>query len=84
MLNNRCLGVCRGQAPGITLQVPMGTRVYALGDQCPTKVSLLAEPAVAITLAPSDFAQWGKACPRSTMHNDSLTRPNRMDLLEQR
>ncbi|EGH45797.1 hypothetical protein PSYPI_27199 [Pseudomonas syringae pv. pisi str. 1704B] len=33
MLNNRFLGVFRGQAPGITLKLPMDTRIDAPGDQ---------------------------------------------------
>ena len=32
-LNNRSLGVFRGQAPGIALQLPMGTRIDAASDQ---------------------------------------------------
>ena len=33
MLNNRFLGVCRGQAPGITLQLSMDRRIDLPGDQ---------------------------------------------------
>jgi hypothetical protein len=35
----RFLGVFRGQAPGITLQLRMDTRVNAPGDQCPRNIS---------------------------------------------
>ena len=39
MLNNRFLGVCRGQAPGITLQLPKDTRIGAPDDQCPRGIT---------------------------------------------
>ena len=39
MRNNRFLGVFRGQAPGITLQLPMDTRVNAPGDKCPRNIT---------------------------------------------
>jgi hypothetical protein len=39
MLNNRFLGVFRGQAPGITLQLPMDTRIDAPSDQCPRNIT---------------------------------------------
>lgn len=39
MLNNRFLGVFRSQAPGITLQLPMDTRINAPGDQCPRNIT---------------------------------------------
>jgi hypothetical protein len=39
MLNNRFLGVLRGQAPGITLQLPMDTRINAPGDLCPRNIT---------------------------------------------
>jgi hypothetical protein len=39
MLNNRFLGVFRDQAPSITLQLPMDTRIDAPGDQCPRNIT---------------------------------------------
>jgi hypothetical protein len=40
MLNHRFLGVFRGQAPGITPQLPMDTRIDAPGDQRPRNITL--------------------------------------------
>ena len=39
MLNNRFIGVFRGLAPGITLQLPMDTRIDAPGDQRPYNIT---------------------------------------------
>lgn len=39
VLNNRFFGVFRGQAPGITLQLPMNTLIDAPGDQCPRNIT---------------------------------------------
>jgi allophanate hydrolase subunit 1 len=39
MLNNCFLGVFRGQAPGITLLLPMDTRIDAPSDQCPRNIT---------------------------------------------
>ena len=39
MLNKRFLGVFSGQAPGITLQLPMDTRINAPGDHCPRNIT---------------------------------------------
>jgi len=39
MLNNRCLGVYRGQAPGITLQLPMDTQIDTPSDECPGNIT---------------------------------------------
>jgi hypothetical protein len=39
MLNNRFLGVFRDQAPGITLQLSMDTRIDAPGDQSPGNIT---------------------------------------------
>jgi hypothetical protein len=39
MLNNRFLGVFRGQAPSIPLQLPVDTWIDAPGDQCPGNIT---------------------------------------------
>lgn len=39
MLNNRFLGVFRDQAPGITPQLSMDTRIDAPSDQCPGNIT---------------------------------------------
>jgi hypothetical protein len=39
MLNNRFLDVFRGQAPSITLQLPMDARIDAPSDQCPRNIT---------------------------------------------